>query len=182
MSDFSDEEILLLCRTQDGFEKGYRMLVKKYKSRIYWHIRRLIIDHDDTNDVTQDVFVKIWRYLPNFREDAALFSWIYRIATNESLNFIRKSKKSFFVPLESTEHFLETQFDYSSALTGDEIALKLEKAIIKLPEKQRLVFNMRYFDELSYQQISDVLKVSVGSLKASYHHAHKKLEVFLEKD
>lgn len=182
MAEFTDDEILNLCRDKNTMDKGYRILVKKYSSRTYWHIRRIIIDHDDANDVTQEVFVKIWKNLGEFRADCSLFSWIYRIATNESLNFIRRSKKNLFIPLESTENFLENQLSQSDFISGEEIILKLQKAIIKLPERQRVVFNMRYYDELSYNEMSEILNITTGSLKASYHHAVKKIEEILDKD
>jgi RNA polymerase sigma factor (sigma-70 family) len=182
MAEYTDEEILELCKNENTFDKGYRILVKKYSSRTYWHIRRMIIDHDDANDVTQDVFVKVWKNLDEFRGDCSLFSWIYRIATNESLNFIRRSKKNLYVPLESTENYLENQLHQSDFISGDEIIMRLQKAIIKPPERQRVVFNMRYYDDLSYNQMSEILKITTGSLKASYHHAVKKIEEILAKE
>ena len=182
MADYTDDEIINFCKNKETLDKGYRILVKKYSSRTYWHIRRIVIDHDDANDVTQDVFIKVWKNLEDFRADCTLFSWIYRIATNESLNFIRRSKKKLFIPLESTENYLSNQLHQSDFISGDEIVMKLQKAIVKLPDRQRIVFNMRYYDDLSYNEISEILKITTGSLKASYHHAVKKIELLLEKD
>jgi RNA polymerase sigma-70 factor (ECF subfamily) len=130
----------------------------------------------------QDTFVKVWKNLDSFRGDSSLFSWIYRIATNESLNFLRKMKNKSTVPIDKVEFLLVNKLDNNSLMTGDEIERKLQRSLLELPEKQRLVFNMRYFEDLKYQEISDILGTSVGGLKASYHHAIKKIEENLKKD
>jgi len=155
------------------------MLVRGYQQRVYWHVRKMVIDHDDADDLTQEVFIKIHRYIDNFREDSQLFTWIYRIATNECLTFLDKKKRRFFLPIGDVERELTAKLDTSSHVTGDEIQMKLQKALLKLPDKQRLVFNMRYFEDLSYEEIAEITKTSVGALKASYHHAVKKIEEFL---
>ena len=142
----------------------------------------MVIDHDDADDLTQEVFIKIHRYIDSFREDAQLFTWIYRIATNECLTFLDKKKRRFFLPIGDVEGELTRKLDTSAHISGDEIQLKLQKALLKLPDKQRAVFNMKYFEDLSYEEMSEITSTSVGALKASYHHAVKKIEDFLTND
>lgn len=139
----------------------------------------MVIDHDDADDLTQEIFIKIHRYIDNFREDAQLYTWIYRIATNECLSFLQRKKRRFFLPIGDVEGELTAKLESTPALSGDEIQLKLQKALLKLPDKQRLVFNMKYFEDMPYEQISEITNTSVGALKASYHHAVKKIEDFL---
>ncbi len=155
------------------------MLVRGYQQRVYWHVRKMVIDHDDADDLTQEVFIKIHRHIETFREDSQLFTWIYRIATNECLSFLSKKKRIFFLPIGDVEGELSAKLDTSLQLSGDEIQLKLQKALIKLPDKQRAVFNMKYFEDLTYEEMSQITTTSVGALKASYHHAVKKIEDFL---
>lgn len=155
------------------------MLVRTYQQRVYWHVRKMVIDHDDADDLTQEVFIKIHKAIDNFREDSQLFTWIYRIATNECLNFLNKKRKRFFLPIEDVSSQLSASIDASTHISGDEIQKKLQKALLQLPDKQRLVFNMKYFDNLPYETISEITDTSVGALKASYHHAVKKIEDFL---
>jgi len=155
------------------------MLVRTYQQRVYWHVRKMVIDHDDADDLTQEVFIKIHKAIGNFREDSQLFTWIYRIATNECLNFLNKKRRRFFLPIEDINSQLSAKIDSSDTISGDEIQKKLQKALLQLPDKQRLVFNMKYFDDLSYEAISEITKTSVGALKASYHHAVKKIENYL---
>ena len=139
----------------------------------------MVIDHDDADDLTQEIFIKVHRYIDNFREDAQLYTWIYRIATNECLSFLQRKKRRFFLPIGDVEGELTAKLESTPALSGDEIQLKLQKALLKLPDKQRLVFNMKYFEDMPYEQISEITNTSVGALKASYHHAVKKIEDFL---
>jgi RNA polymerase sigma factor (sigma-70 family) len=139
----------------------------------------MVIDHDDADDLTQEIFIKIHRHIDNFREDAQLFTWIYRIATNECLSFLQRKKRRFFLPIGDVEGELTAKLDSSAGPSADEIQLKLQKALLKLPDKQRMVFNMKYFDNLPYEQISEITDTSVGALKASYHHAVKKIEEYL---
>jgi len=139
----------------------------------------MVIDHDDADDLTQEVFIKIHRYIDNFRQDSSLFTWIYRIATNECLSFLQRKKRRFFLPIGDVEGELSAKLETNPALSGDEIQLKLQKALLKLPDKQRMVFNMKYFEDLPYERISEITDTSVGALKASYHHAVKKIEDFL---
>lgn len=142
----------------------------------------MVIDHDDADDVTQEVFIKVHKAIDRFREDARLYTWIYRIATNECLSFLNKKKRRFFLPLEDVGRELSNKIDSSPGIGGDEIQKKLQKALLTLPDKQRLVFNMKYYDDMSYEQISEITKTSVGALKASFHHATKKIEDFLTQD
>lgn len=142
----------------------------------------MVIDHEDANDLTQETFVKAWNNLHTFRGDSQVFTWLYRIATNECLNFLNKKRRRFFLPIADVQVELASKLDNSDLVTGDEIQIKLQKALLKLPDKQRLVFNMKYFDEMKYEEISAVLGTSVGALKASYHLAVKKIEEYLTKD
>lgn len=139
----------------------------------------MVIDHDDTDDLVQNTFIRVWNNLEKFRADSSLYTWIYRIATNECLNFLKKKKKRFFLPIHDTENDLSEKLESSEFIDGDEVELKLQKALLKLPDKQRLVFNMKYFDEMKYEQIAEITGTSVGSLKANYHHAVKKIEEFV---
>lgn len=171
--------MLSKIRNPETRNYGFNMLVRTYQQRVYYHIRKMVIDHDDADDLTQEVFIKIYRHIENFREDAQLFTWIYRIATNECLSFLQKKKRRFFLPIGDLTGELVSKIDQSPHISGDDIQKKLQKAIVKLPEKQRLVFNMKYYDELSYEQMAEITKTSVGALKASYHHAVKKIEEHL---
>ncbi|HEY4651221.1 MAG TPA: sigma-70 family RNA polymerase sigma factor [Pontibacter sp.] len=178
-----DKEILLKFANPDSRNLAFNQLVRKYQQKVYWHIRKMVIDHDDADDLTQEVFLKVWKSLENFRQDAQLYTWLYRIATNECLTFLSSKKRKFFLPINDVAAELSEKIDASSAhISGDEIQLKLQKALLKLPDKQRLVFNMKYYDELKYEEISEILGTSVGALKASYHLAVKKIEEFLKQD
>lgn len=178
--DIDDKELLERFRDPDTKNYSFNLITRKYQKQVYWHIRRLIIDHDDTNDVTQETFVKIWKNLDRFKEESQLFTWIYRIATNEALSFLRKKRSMFLLPLVNVENKLANSLKDDNFFNGDEIQLKLQNAILKLPEKQRLVFNMKYYDELKYEEMSSILGTSVGALKASYHFAVKKIEEYLK--
>lgn len=174
--EMDDQELISRIKNPESRNFGYNLLIKKYQQRIYWHIRKMVIDHDDADDLVQETFIKVYRNIDSFRADSQLFTWIYRIATNESLNFLKKKKRRFFMPIGDVEHELMQKVDDSPHIEGDEIQKKLQKALLKLPEKQRLVFNMKYFDDLKYEEIADITGSSVGSLKANYHHAVKKIE------
>jgi RNA polymerase sigma-70 factor (ECF subfamily) len=174
-----DKEILLKIRNPETASYGFNLLVREYQKRVYWHVRKMVIDHDDADDVTQEVFIKVHKAIGNFRQDAQLFTWIYRIATNECLTFLQRKKRRFFLPIGDVEAELTAKLDSSPHISGDEIQLKLQKALLRLPEKQRLVFNMKYYEELSYEEMAEITQTSVGALKASYHHAVKKIEIFL---
>jgi len=180
--EVEDASILEQFRKGESRDHAFDLLVSKYQERLYWVIRRMLEDHDDTNDVLQDVFVKIFRNLAKFREDAKLFTWMYRIATNESLTFLKKKNKHFSLSLDEMQEELGDRLSAQIDPDADQINQLLQKAIHALPEKQRLVFNLRYFDELGYKEMSEMLGTSEGALKASYHHAVKKVEKFLTQD
>ncbi len=177
-----DKELLLKLRNPETRNYGFNMLVRAYQQKVYWLVRKMVIDHDDADDLTQEVFIKIHKAIDNFREDSQLYTWIYRIATNECLTFLNKKKRRFFLPLEDVSKELSAKIDSAPYLTGDDIQKKLQKALLTLPDKQRLVFNMKYYDDLPYEDISQITKTSVGALKASYHHAVKKIENYLTID
>ncbi|HEX7015405.1 MAG TPA: RNA polymerase sigma factor [Cyclobacteriaceae bacterium] len=177
-----DRALLEKIRNPETRNYGFNLLVRAYQQKVYWHVRKMVIDHDDADDVTQEVFIKVHRNIDGFREDARLFTWIYRIATNECLNFIQRKRRRFFLPIGDVESELSGKLDTMSSLNGDEIQLKLQKALLTLPTRQRMVFNMKYFDDMTYEDISEITKTSVGALKASYHHAVKKIEEFLKRD
>jgi RNA polymerase sigma-70 factor (ECF subfamily) len=177
-----DKELLQKIRNPDTRNYGFNMLVRIYQQRVYWLVRKMVIDHDDADDLTQEVFIKVHRAIDSFREDSQLFTWIYRIATNECLSHLNKKKRRFFLPLEDISQQLISKLDSSAHISGDEIQKKLQKALLKLPDKQRLVFNLKYFEEMPYEQMAEVTGTSVGALKASFHHAVKKIEEFLSND
>lgn len=178
----NDKELMVLFRKQESREHAFNLIVKKYQEKLYWHIRKLLIDHNDTDDALQNTFIKVWAGLENFREDAGLYTWIYRIATNEALSFLNSKKRRFLLPLIDVEKQLANSLENDPYFNGDELQLKLQKALLTLPEKQRLVFNMKYFDEMKYEEMSEILDTSVGALKASYHHAVKKIEKYVTGD
>jgi len=174
-----DQQLIASFKNERTKEVAFTSLVKKYQERLYWHIRKMVVSHDDTHDILQNVFIKVWKNLGEFRQESALFTWLYRIATNETLTWIEQKKRrsSITVPAD-TEIFAErvaAQKDFDPS----KIEWKLQQAVASLPDKQRLVFNMRYYDEMPYERMSEVLDTSTGALKASYHHAVKKIEVFL---
>ncbi len=177
-----DEQLVRQFKDERTRSFALHLIIKKYEKKVYWHIRKILIDHDDTDDALQNTFIKVWENLLNFREDSKLYTWLYRIATNEALAILKKKRTRFFLPLVDVEAELSSKIDDSSHYTGTEIERKLQKALLKLPEKQRIVFNMKYYDDMKYEDMSEVLGTSVGALKASYHHAVKKIERFLESD
>ena len=174
-----DEEILSKFREDKTRNEAFNLLLKKYQQKIYWHVRRMVIDHDDADDLVQDVFIKIWKNLPGFRNDAQLYTWMYRIATNECITFLNKKKQKNNISLDDMDYELADSLSSSDQFSGDQIQRKLQEAILTLPDKQRLVFNMKYFDDMKYEEMSDVLGTSVGALKASFHLAVKKIEAFI---
>ncbi|MBR7004027.1 MAG: RNA polymerase sigma factor [Bacteroidales bacterium] len=176
----TDKEIIDLYK-EGQQERAFREIVDSYSERLYWHVRRFLCSHEDTDDLLQDIFVKIWSALPSFRGDSQLYTWLYRIATNETLNFLNKQKVRSALQFESLSSKLEEKIDEDPWFNGDSMQRLLMKAIQKLPEKQRLVFTMRWFEDLSYEDISEILGTSVGALKASYHFATEKIKTFLEK-
>ena len=182
MEKFSDREIIELILNKQTVNHGFRILVKAYEVKIYWHIRRMVYSHDDANDIAQNTFVKVWQYLPSFRLDSKLFTWVYRIATNETLDFLKKKKRYVFAIKGDYRDELSSILEDDNIFDGSAIEKKLQKTLLKLPHKQRIVFNMKYFDDLKYEEMSEILNTSVGALKASYHHAVKKIERNLEFD
>lgn len=179
MSDISEKDLLELLRQKDSFNYGFNLLVRKYQQQVYWIVRRMVISHEDANDRVQDIFIKVWKNVDTFRGEAKLFTWIYRIAVNETISFLQSKRNRFFLPIVDYENQLAQTLEDDNYFTGDEVQKKLQKAILTLPEKQRLVFNMKYFEELQYDQMSEILGTSVGALKASYHIAVKKIEKYL---
>ncbi|MBL4577636.1 MAG: sigma-70 family RNA polymerase sigma factor [Flavobacteriales bacterium] len=180
MDKQTDQSLLKTFKSNP--HKGFDMIVQAYQERLYWHVRKMVMDHDDANDIMQNVLIKVWKGLANFRADSGLFTWLYRIATNETLTFIKQKKNKMSSSLTDLEGQLSGGTSSEALYTGDEIQTKLQLAVQELPDKQRLVFNMRYFDEMKYQEMSHILKTSEGALKASYHHAVKKIEAFVSGD
>lgn len=181
---FDEKEFIANVNQPALRRQAFSSLVEAYQERVYWKVRKIVIDHEDANDISQDVFIKIWNNLDKFRADSKLYTWIYRIAVNESLTFIKKKKRQNQISLEDNQLLVDS-FDKgvkSGYIDGDEIELRLQKAIIELPDKQRLIFNMRYFDKLSYDDISEITGTTVGGLKATYHVAMKKVEQYLKQD
>ena len=157
----------------------FNWLIQKYQRKIYWHVRKMVISHDDADDLTQEVFLKVWQGLDNFRGDSQLFTWIYRIATNECLNFLRNKRKMQFCEIEDFSEVFASDHNHDVLISGDDIQLALQNAIMTLADKQRLVFNMRYFDEMRYEEIAQITGTSVGALKATYSIAVHKIENLL---
>jgi RNA polymerase sigma-70 factor (ECF subfamily) len=182
MQYYSDEDILNLYRDDSSRNMALHYLIQKYQQKLYWHIRKIVISHDDTDDVLQNTFIKTWKGLAGFKEESQLYTWLYRIATNESLTFLKQKQRANTTSIHPIEYQLSKSLESDAFFSGDEIQLKLQQAILTLPEKQRIVFNMRYYDETPYEQMSAILETSIGALKASYHIAAKKIEELLVKD
>jgi RNA polymerase sigma-70 factor, ECF subfamily len=173
----TDEEIKVLLASESGFERGFRLLMATTQERLYWHIRHIVGTHDDADDVLQNTFVKAFRGLENFKGDSKFSTWLYRIATNESITFLGHRKRNAATnSLDDDAHFFAAKLRADDYFDGDDIQLKLQTAIAQLPDKQRVVFNLRYFQEMPYEEMSGILETSVGALKASFHHAVKKVE------
>lgn len=177
-----DKELLIAFREAATREKAFTQIVKKYQEKLYWHVRRMVVNHEDANDVLQNVFIKVWNNLDNFREEANLYTWLYRIGTNETLTFLEKEKKKTHLSLSDHETGLANKLHAEKGFDANKLEWKLQQAIARLPEKQRTVFLLRYYDEMPYETMSKVLGTSTGALKASYHHAVKKVEEFLKQD
>ena len=172
----NDQALLDRIRSPFTREMGFRQLIETYQKPVYQVIRRMVIIHEDADDLTQNTFIKAYRALDKFEGNSSLFTWLYRIATNESLTFLEKKKKRFFFSLDDHQEKMEAYVDQSQSLSGEEIQVKLQKLLLKLPDKQRLVFHLKYEEDLSYEEIAQITGTSVGALKASYHHAVKKIE------
>ena len=174
-----DSELLIQFRNPATKEKAYTSIIRKYQEKLYWHIRRIVVEHEDSNDVLQNVFIRVWNGLENFREDSQLYTWLYRIATNECLTFLEQQKKRASLSLDNMEGALENKLKADKDFDANKLEWKLQLAIQQLPEKQRIVFTLRYYDEMPYEEMSKVLDTSEGALKASYHHAVKKIEDYI---
>ena len=178
MSDnTTDREII--DQLEININSGFSLIVERYSTRLYWHIRRIVILHEDADDALQNTFMNAWKNISNFRKESSVFTWLYTIATNEALAILNKRNRRTQIPLDDLSNFFKNSLEGSSWFDGDEAEIKLQNAVLKLPEKQRLVFNLKYFDEMTYEEMSVVLKTSEGALKASYHHAVKKIENLL---
>jgi RNA polymerase sigma-70 factor (ECF subfamily) len=172
-----DRDIHELLET--NIDQGFRLIVERYSTRLYWHIRRLVILHEDADDALQNTFINAWRNISNFRKESSLYTWLYAIATNEALTLINKRARNSAVSLDDLGAWFANSKEGSTWFDSDEAQVKLQNAILKLPEKQRIVFNLKYYEEMTYENMSIILKTSVGALKASYHHAVKKIENIL---
>ncbi|MDR0370304.1 MAG: sigma-70 family RNA polymerase sigma factor [Prevotellaceae bacterium] len=172
----TEQELLEQLRAKGQKTKAFSSLVGMFQERLYWHIRKMVLVHEDADDVLQNTFIKAWKGIDKFRGDAKLSTWLYRIATNETFTFLANKRMQQINSMDEIEDTMLKKLTADSYFNGDETQLALQKAILTLPEKQRLVFNMKYFDGLSYEQMEDILGTSVGALKASYHHARKKIE------
>src|SRR3981081_2680331 len=172
-------ELLIQFRDPATKEKAFTSIIKKYQEKLYWHIRRMVVEHEDANDVLQNVFIRVWNGLENFREDSQLYTWLYRIGTNECLTFLEQKKRKSTVSLGDVETGLSNTIKADKHFDPNKLEWKLQLAMQQLPEKQRIVFNLRYYDEMPYEEMSKVLETSQGALKASYHHAVKKIEDFI---
>lgn len=177
----SDEEILDDIISNNNAHEAFRELVQKYQTPLYYHIRKILLDHDSTDDALQNTFIKVWQAIYDFKQQSKLYTWLYRIATNEALSILQKRKRYSFFSTDQSAEELVAKLESDPYFDGDETDLAFQKAILSLPEKQRIVFNMRYFDQIPYETMSEILDTSVGALKASYHHAVKKIENILKK-
>lgn len=177
MQEELERKIYNLIDNSD-LDKAFELIVKTYKERLYWHIRKMLMDHEDTNDVLQATFIKAWKGINNFRRDSKLFTWLYRISTNETITFLNSKNRKTTTNIEDVYDSAIKNLEEDHYFTGDEIQKKLFAAIATLPEKQKVIFNLKYFEDLKYEEISEILNTSVGALKASYHHAVKKIESF----
>ena len=180
LTTLSDSELLVEFRNPVTKEKAFTSIIKKYQEKLYWHLRRMVVDHDDANDVLQNVMIRVWNGLENFREDSQLYTWLYRVATNECLTFLEQQKKRASVSLSDVESGLENKIKADQNFDANKLEWKLQLGIQQLPEKQRIVFQLRYYDEMPYEEMSRVLETSEGALKASYHHAVKKIEEYIK--
>lgn len=177
-----EEELMFQLNQANTKAAAFSMVVRKYQERLYWHIRKMVLSHDDTNDILQNTFLKAWKGIDNFRGDSLISTWLYKIATNETLTFLANKRMRNITSMDELEEVLAQNLEADKYFDGDEAQLKLQKAILTLPEKQRLVFNMKYFDDLTYEEMEAILDTSVGALKASYHIAVKKIEKYLTEE
>lgn len=179
MNPYNEREVLLLLQDESTQRKGFEMIVSQYSEQLYWQIRRMVLSHDDANDLLQNTFVKAWMNIDYFRAEAKLSTWLYRIALNECLTFLNKQRATATVSLDDPEADVLQKLESDPYFSGDKVQKTLQRALLTLPEKQRMVFNLKYYQEMKYEQMSEIFGTSVGALKASYHHAVKKIEKFL---
>ncbi len=179
---YNEQEMLVMLQDETQLHKAFNILVKTHSQQLYWQIRNMVLNHEDANDILQNTFIKAWNAIPSFRGESKLSTWFYRIAVNEALTFLNSQRTANLSGILELEDVLAQRLEADCYFSGDEAQLKLQKAVLTLPEKQRLVFNMKYFDEMKYEDMSEVLGTSVGALKASYHLAVKKIENFLLAD
>lgn len=182
MKNYDEKEIIALLQEPGRQHKAFECIVNKYSEQLYWQIRRMVFSHDDTNDILQNTFIKAWLNIDYFRGTAKMSTWLYRIALNESLTFLNKQRATSHLSIDDEDAEMTNNLEGDPYFDGDETQKAFLKAIQSLPQKQRIVFNMKYFDEMKYEEISEIVGTSVGALKASYHHAVKKILSFLEKD
>ncbi|MBI1343216.1 MAG: sigma-70 family RNA polymerase sigma factor [Terrimonas sp.] len=180
LTNLSDTELLAEFRNPVTKEKAFTAIIKKYQEKLYWHLRRMVVEHEDANDVLQNVFIRVWNGLEKFREDSQLYTWMYRVATNECLSFLEQQKRRSSVSLSEVESGLENKIKADQNFDANKLEWKLQLAIQQLPDKQRVVFQLRYYEEMPYEEMSRVLETSEGALKASYHHAVKKIEDYIK--
>ncbi len=176
---YNEKELVSQLKSTQTQEKAFRELITLYKERLYWHIRKIVISHEDSDDVLQNTFIKIYKNISNFKGESKLYSWMYRIATNEAITYLNKNAKRLQITNETVQQYAINNLKADVYFEGNEIQLKLQKAIATLPQKQQLVFNMKYFDNIKYRDMSEILQTSEGALKASYHLAVKKIETYL---
>ncbi len=177
-----EEDFIIALQSDKNTNIAFRKLVSLYKQRLYWHIRNIVKNHDDTNDILQNVFIKVHKNIKKFKGDSKLYTWLYRIATNESITFLNQKAKKYNITNEKLNQQLILNLEADVYFESNEIQLKLQKAIATLPQKQQLVFNMKYFQELKYKEMSEILETSIGALKTSYHLASKKIEGYLKEN
>jgi RNA polymerase sigma-70 factor, ECF subfamily len=183
MQQYYNEDIIIQRLHDPALQReAFSRVVEEYSEKLYWQIRRMVLNHDDANDLLQNTFMKAWTSIDLFRGDAKLSTWLYKIAVNECITFLNNQRAMNNVSIDDTDVFLLEQLKSDDYFDGDELQLKLQKAILSLPEKQRIVFTMKYYDDMKYEEISEILGTTVGALKASYHYAVKKVEEFLTKD
>lgn len=182
MQTYNEEDIVVQLRNPDTQRSAFSQVVSCYGEKLYWQIRKMVLSHDDAKDLLQNTFLKAWTSIDYFRGEAKLSTWLYKIAVNECITFLNKQRSINNISIDDTDVFMLDRLKGDEYFDGDQAQIKLQKAVLTLPEKQRLVFNMKYYNEMKYEDMSEVLGTSVGALKASYHHAVKKVEEFLTKD
>ncbi len=182
MSQVSENEILTLVASPNTLDKGFRILVKQHQQQLYWQIRKILLNHEDTDDVLQNVFIKIFKGLPKFKGESKLSTWMFRIAYNESMTFLKRKSKILQINDAELQDYLVDQLEADVYFTGDAIQLELQKALAQLPDRQKEIFNMRYYDEIKFKDIAEILDLSEGAVKSSYHIAAKKVEAYLKRD